>query len=197
MDCTGCKRKQWVAKAREVVQKSDRTSPWGGGDYATAPDGGMQMSREEFKQQLVQLSAAPLSALPVCLADDTGAGIRCMQQGSMQGLQGAEGLPAMDDEQIEDMWVDFSRRIRAGEVSGGAGQVTLPLCSCPHVSVRRARFRKGADHDVLPGLVWEALQRVVWQPPLNTGLAAPVSVGWHGSHAVRTVAVLVPRLNAH
>ena len=54
MDCVGCKKKQWLARAREVVQKSAGTAGWGGGDYATAPDGGMQMSREEFKQQLVR-----------------------------------------------------------------------------------------------------------------------------------------------
>ena len=47
-----------------------------------------------------------------------------MQRNSMQGM---EGLPSMDDAQIEDMWLDFSRRIRAGEVQGASGQVILAL----------------------------------------------------------------------
>lgn len=49
-----------------------------------------------------------------------------MQRNSMQGM---EGLPSMDDAQIEDMWLDFSRRIRAGEVQGASGQVILALVS--------------------------------------------------------------------
>ena len=53
MDCAGCKKNQWLAKAREVVQNPGGSSSWGGGPYATAPGGGMQMSRDEFKQQLV------------------------------------------------------------------------------------------------------------------------------------------------
>ena len=40
-------------------------------------------------------------------------------------MQGMEGFPTMDEDQVEDMWVDFSRRIRAGEVQGGAGQVIV------------------------------------------------------------------------
>ena len=66
MDCKNCKKKQWMAKAREVVQSSDGQAGWGGGDYATAPDGGMQMSREEFKQQLV-----PTVFLPSCQPSTT------------------------------------------------------------------------------------------------------------------------------
>lgn len=60
MDCEGCKKKQWMARAREVVKlESDGKAAWGGGEYATAPDGSMQMSREEFKQQLVTLASRP------------------------------------------------------------------------------------------------------------------------------------------
>ena len=36
-------------------------------------------------------------------------------------MRGAGGLPPMDDDQIEDMWLDFSKKIRAGEVGAGAG----------------------------------------------------------------------------
>jgi len=64
MDCVGCKKKQWLATAREVVQKSEGRAGWGGGDYATAPDGGMQMSREEFQQQLVCPPKPVLGCLP-------------------------------------------------------------------------------------------------------------------------------------
>ena len=60
MDCEGCKRKQWLARAREVVQiGAGGKAAWGGGEIAMAPDGGMQMTREEFKQQLVKLVLRP------------------------------------------------------------------------------------------------------------------------------------------
>lgn len=69
MDCVGCKKHQWRDRAREVVEKSEGTAGWGGGNYATAPDGGMQMSREEFNQQLVWPSKSarglPSTALAV------------------------------------------------------------------------------------------------------------------------------------
>ena len=43
-ECEGCKKKQWLEKAEQVVRhKSEEKSGWGGGARATAPDGGMQV----------------------------------------------------------------------------------------------------------------------------------------------------------
>jgi hypothetical protein len=88
-ECEGCKKKEWLAKAKQVVKgKSAAKSGWAGGNLATAPDGGMQMSRDEFKIQL------------------------------LGSLGSVDGIPAMDEAQIEDMWLDFSKKIRLGEVGG-------------------------------------------------------------------------------
>jgi hypothetical protein len=108
-------------------------SGWAGGDHASAPDGGMQMSREEFKEQLVRrtgelcrmpASTAFQSAMAACLVSSRLSSVGLLPAhgtAQMGSLDAVEGLPAMDEAQIEDMWLDFSKKIRAGEVSGGNG----------------------------------------------------------------------------
>ena len=85
----------------------------------------------------------------------------------------------MDEAQIEDMWMDFSRRIRAGEVQSAGGQVVVPLClaidaECKWLTVT------GSVGTGLVGVVWELVR-----PALDRRLAAPHPIGWDVSHTVR------------